>query len=100
MPMRYYKLQDLLNRRGMKKTDLAPVISGPTIAKIFSGQNVSTVVLCSICAYLKCDIADIVEYEYDESEMKKQSMGIKPRKKAESESVEIADESASASDCK
>lgn len=85
MPMRYYKLQDFLNRRGMKKTDLATVISGPTIAKIFSGQNVNTEVLCAICAFLKCDISNIVEYEYDESEMKKQSRGIKPRKQDESE---------------
>lgn len=85
MPMKYYKLLDLLNRRGMMKTDLAPVISRPTIAKIFSGQNVNTDVLCAICAYLKCDISDIVEYQYDESEMKKQAMGIKPRKQDESE---------------
>jgi DNA-binding Xre family transcriptional regulator len=69
----------------MKKTDLATVISGPTIAKIFSGQNVNTEVLCAICAFLKCDISNIVEYEYDESEMKKQSRGIKPRKQDESE---------------
>lgn len=85
MPMKYYKLLDLLNRRGMMKTDLTPVISRPTIAKIFSGQNVNTEVLCAICAYLKCDISDIVEYQYDESEMKKQARGIKPRKQDESE---------------
>lgn len=86
MPMRYYKLQDFLNRRGMKKTDLATVISGPTIAKIFSGQNVNTEVLCAICAFLKCDISNIVEYEYDESEMKKQARGTRNRKQDESES--------------
>lgn len=93
MPMRYYKLQDFLNRRGMKKTDLAPVISGPTIAKIFSSQNVNTEVLCAICAFLKCDISDIVEYEYDESEMKKQARGTRTRKqdKSESKSESVSD---------
>ena len=31
--IRFYKLDDLLNRKGMKRTDLLEVISSPTLAK-------------------------------------------------------------------
>ena len=37
MPMRYYRLFDLLTRRGMKKTDLLEIISAPTLAKLSKG---------------------------------------------------------------
>ena len=60
--MRYYKLFDLLNRRGMKKTDLLSVISTPTLAKLSKGATVTTDVLCKICDYLDCQPSDIMEY--------------------------------------
>lgn len=60
--MRYYKLFDLLNRRGMKKTDLLYVISTPTLAKLSKGSTVTTDVLCKICDYLDCQPSDIMEY--------------------------------------
>jgi len=61
--MKYYKLFDLLARRGMKKPDLLPVISAPTIAKLSKGETTTTDVLCKICAFLDCQPADIMEFE-------------------------------------
>ena len=52
--MKYYKLFDLLTRRGMKKTDLLNVISAPTLAKLSKGESVTTDVLCKVCDFLGC----------------------------------------------
>lgn len=66
MPLRYFRLFDLLNRRGMKKTDLLQVISSPTLAKLSKGDAVNTEVICKICSFLKCQPADIMEYVEEE----------------------------------
>lgn len=63
MPMRYYRLFDLLTRRGMKKTDLLEIISAPTLAKLSKGESVTTDVLCKICSHLNCQPGEIMEYE-------------------------------------
>jgi DNA-binding Xre family transcriptional regulator len=47
----------------MKKTDLLPVISAPTLAKLSKGETTTTDVLCKICDFLDCQPADIMEYE-------------------------------------
>lgn len=70
MPMQYYKLFDLLNRKHMKKGDLLQVVSSATIAKLAKGGNVNTSVLCDICEYLDCDVTDIMEYERKPDESK------------------------------
>lgn len=75
MPMRYYKMFDLMMRRGIIVNDLLGVVSAPTIVKLKNGENVNTSVLCAICAYLKVQPSDIMEYEMNESEMKKQMKG-------------------------
>lgn len=62
MPVKYYKLFDLLNRRGMKKTDLLNIISAPTLAKLSKGKTVTTEVIANICEYLHCQPGDIMEY--------------------------------------
>lgn len=72
MPMKYDKLFALLKSRGMKKGDLLDVISEPTLAKLSKGENVSTSVLCAICKKLKCDVHDIMEYQYSDSDGDKQ----------------------------
>ncbi len=77
MPMRYYKLADLLNRRGMKRKDLLDVVSVPTLTKISKGESVSTNVLAAICCKLNCDISDIAEYEFDEADRCKQNTKIR-----------------------
>lgn len=64
--MKYYRLFDLLTRRGMKKTDLLAIISSPTLAKLSKGETVQTDVLCKICDYLDCQPGDIMEYEKPE----------------------------------
>lgn len=62
MPIRYFRLFDLLARKGMKKTDLLQVISSPTLAKLSKGETVTTEVICNICKYLDCQPEDIMEY--------------------------------------
>lgn len=64
--MRYYKLFDLLARRGMKKTDLLSIISAPTLAKLSKGESTTTDILCKICGFLDCQPGDIMEYEKGE----------------------------------
>lgn len=65
MPIKYYKLWDLLTRRGMKKTDLLEIISSPTLAKLSKGETVTTEVVAKICKALNCQPGDIMEYEDD-----------------------------------
>ncbi len=55
-------LFDQINRKGMKKTDLLEIISGPTLAKLSKGETVKTDILCKICCYLKLQPGDIMEY--------------------------------------
>lgn len=62
MGMRYYKLFDQINRKGMRKTDLLEIISSPTLAKLSKGDTVTTDILCKICSYLKLQPEDIMEY--------------------------------------
>ena len=40
--LRYYKLFDLLMRKGMKKTELLKVISSGSLAKLGKGENIQT----------------------------------------------------------
>ena len=64
--IKYYKLLDLLNRTGHKKTDLLEVISAPTLAKIAKNDILKTDTIDKICAFLNCQPADIMEYVPDE----------------------------------
>lgn len=59
--IRYYKLFDLLQRRGMNKTRLLNIISGPTLAKLSKGENVNTDTIVKICKFLNCQPGDIME---------------------------------------
>lgn len=62
--IKYYKLFDLLQRRGMKKTELLTVagISSPTLAKLSKGETITTEVISKICGSLNCQPGDIMEY--------------------------------------
>lgn len=65
MAIKYYKLFDLLNRKGLKKTDLLSVanISSPTLAKLSKGETVTTEVIEKICLALDVQPGDIMEVE-------------------------------------
>ena len=65
MPIKYYRLFDLLQRRGMKKTDLLTVagISAPTLAKLSKGETVTTEVIEKVCNALGVQPGDIMELE-------------------------------------
>lgn len=60
--IKYYKLFDLLNRRGMRKTDLLEIISSPTLAKLSKGETVKTDIIDKICEFLNVQPGDIMEY--------------------------------------
>lgn len=67
--IKYYKLFDLLNRRGMKKSDLLCIISSKTIAKLSKGENLTTDIIDKICTFLKCQPNDIMEVITDAHEI-------------------------------
>ena len=60
--MKYYKLFIMLDKKGMKRTDLLKVVSSVTLAKLGKGESVTTDILCKICAFLNCQPGDIMEY--------------------------------------
>lgn len=64
--MKYYKLFILLDKRGMKRTELLKVVSSVTLAKLGKGESVTTDILCKICSFLNCQPGDIMEYVPDE----------------------------------
>lgn len=66
MSIKYYKLFDLLNRRGMKKSDLRTILSSATVAKLSKHEYISGDAIAKICAYLECQPGDIMEYVADE----------------------------------
>lgn len=68
MPIKYYRLFDLLQRRGLKKTDLLHIagISAPTLAKLSKGETVTTEIIEKICTALNVQPGDIMELEKTE----------------------------------
>lgn len=64
MAIKYYKLFDVLTRRGLKKTDLIQLahISSPTLAKLSKGETIQTDVISRICAALNVQPGDIMEW--------------------------------------
>ena len=66
MSIYYYKLFDLLNRRGLKKGDLIKMakISNTTVAKLASNKTVQTNIIEKVCVALDCQPGDILEYRH------------------------------------
>lgn len=64
MGMYYYKLFDLLRRRGIKKVEFAKLanISTTTMAKLANNQIVQTDIIEKICKALDCQPGDVMEY--------------------------------------
>lgn len=67
MGIYYYKLFDLLNRIGMKKSDLRKILSPATVAKLSKGEYISGEAIEKICNYLNCQPGDIMEYIPDKT---------------------------------
>lgn len=63
MRVSYNKLWKMLIDKNMKKMDLLEAIemSPNTLAKLGRNEDVSMDVLKRICAYLQCNIGDIME---------------------------------------
>ena len=68
--IRYYKLFDMLNRKGLKKTDLLNVLTSGTLAKLGKGNNIRMDILDKICSVLDCQPGDIMEYVKEEEKLK------------------------------
>jgi DNA-binding Xre family transcriptional regulator len=66
----YKKLWKMLIDKDMTRRDLRHMtgISTTSVAKMGKGENVQTDVLLKICKALRCDITDIMEIAYDESD--------------------------------
>jgi len=60
----YNRLWKLLIDKGLNKRKLMEItkISSSSVAKLQKGKNVTTDVLCKICAALGCDFKDIMEF--------------------------------------
>lgn len=67
MAIRYFKLFDMLARRGMKKTDLISEVglSSSTVAKLSKGDTVTTDTIDRICERFGVQPGDIMEHEKD-----------------------------------
>ena len=57
----YTKLWLLLEKRGMKRTDLKEIMSSATLAKLGKNEPVSSTVIAKICDFLNCQPNDIME---------------------------------------
>jgi DNA-binding Xre family transcriptional regulator len=60
--MKNPKLINLLNRKGMKKTDLLEILFSPTLAKLTKGESITTDIICKICSHLNLQPGDIMEF--------------------------------------
>lgn len=69
MAISYNKLWKLLIDKGIKKTELKTLagVSTNVIAKLGKNDPVSMETLAKICNALKCDIADVVEFNVAEN---------------------------------
>jgi DNA-binding Xre family transcriptional regulator len=68
VPIKFYKLMDILQRRGMSKTELieAASISSVTMAKLGKGESVTTEIIGRICSTLGVQPREIMEYVKEE----------------------------------
>lgn len=64
MALRYYKLFDILQRRGIKKGELIEKakLSWPTMSKLSKGQGINSGIIDRICFALNCQPGEIMEY--------------------------------------
>ena len=58
--IKFYKLFDLLNRRGLPKSELLKVVSSATAAKLAKNESVTTKTIGDICNLLDVQPSDIM----------------------------------------
>lgn len=65
MSIKYYKLLDMMNKRGISKGELQKLagFSSATMAKLSANKPVMITVIGDICKALSCQPGDILEYE-------------------------------------
>lgn len=66
----YYKLLDILNRRGMSKEQLRQKagLGSATMTKISKGESVTLSTINAICNVLKVQPGDLIEWEPDDED--------------------------------
>lgn len=57
----YTKLWILLDKKGLKRTDLKEIMSSATLAKLGKNEPISSTVIEKICDFLSCQPGDIME---------------------------------------
>ena len=62
----YEPLWITLVKKKMKKKDLYSVASSATVARMGKGEYIALEVLEKICAYLDCQMSDVIEYKTDQ----------------------------------
>lgn len=64
MAIKFYKLMDILNRRGISRGELRELtgIAPGTMAKLVAGEYVALSVIDRICRALQVQPGDIMEY--------------------------------------
>lgn len=70
MAIKYYKLLDMMNKKGIAKGELQERagFSSATMAKISANKPVSLTVISDICKALTCQPGDILEYVDEETD--------------------------------
>jgi DNA-binding Xre family transcriptional regulator len=70
MGISYRPLWILLVNKGLKKTDLVSMVnlSPTTVAKLSKNKSIDGTTLERICAALKCQPGDVIEYISEKSE--------------------------------
>ena len=65
MAIKFYKLLDLLNKRGLSKGELQRMagFSSATMAKLSKGETVTTEIIEKLCNCLDVQPGDIMEFE-------------------------------------
>lgn len=73
MAIKYFKLFDYMNRKGIKKKDLLKSevnpdgITKPTIAKLTKNEIVNIDTIDKLCKMLSCQPGDLMEYQEDDN---------------------------------
>jgi len=67
MAIKYFKLLDMLNKKGISKGELQKIasFSSATMAKISSNKPVNLAIIDAVCAALHCQPGDVLEYVED-----------------------------------